>query len=192
MRLRTSETEIRELLIAWVFISLAFSFAIGSGNLLLSMVISLSTIGPAFIFHELAHKVVAQRYGCWAEFRMSLQMLFFAVVIAYFSGIVFAAPGAVMISGQVTREENGKISVSGAMTNLLMAGIFASIALVSSNTYLLYQIGRFGALINAWIAAFNMIPFGPLDGKKVLAWDKSAYIATVSLAIGAIFGTGLL
>ncbi|MDY6931895.1 MAG: hypothetical protein SVJ22_08300, partial [Halobacteriota archaeon] len=104
-----------------------------------------------------------------------------------------AAPGAVMISGQVTREENGKISVSGAMTNLLMAGIFASIALVSSNpSSLLYMIGKFGALINAWIAAFNMIPFGPLDGKKVLAWDKSAYIATVLIAVGAIFGTALL
>jgi len=191
MRLRTSSTEMRELLIAWIFISLAFSFAIGSDNLLLSMVVSLSTIGPAFIFHELAHKVVAQRYGCWAEFRMSLQMLLFAVVIAYLSGMVFAAPGAVMISGQVTRDQNGKISVSGAMTNLLMVGLFASIAILSSNP-LLYQIGRFGALINAWIAAFNMIPFGPLDGKKVLAWDKSAYVATVLLAVGAVFGTGLL
>ena len=191
MRLKTSSTEIRELLIAWIFISLAFSFAIRRGNLLESMVISLSTIGPAFIFHELAHKVVAQRYGCWAEFRMSPKMLLFAVVIAYISEIVFAAPGAVMISGQVTRDQNGKISISGAMANLLMVGIFASIALVSSNP-LLYQIGKFGAFINALIAAFNMIPFGPLDGKKVLAWDKSAYVAMVLLAVGAIFGTGLL
>ena len=190
MKLKTSEREVKELFIAWVLVSLAFAFAIDTGdrNLPESMVISLSTIGPAFIFHELAHKIVAQKFGCWAEFRMSIQMLLFAVIFAFFSGMVFAAPGAVMISGYgLTKSQNGKISVAGAATNLLMVVVFSFMALFGSG--LLVNIGLFGAFINALIAGFNMIPFGPLDGKKVLAWNKTVYLTVVALSVFAIIAT---
>src|SRR3989304_1962058 len=40
-----------------------------------------------FLLHELMHKVVAQRYGAWAEFRSNRMGLLFAVVTGFF-GIV--------------------------------------------------------------------------------------------------------
>ena len=54
------------------------------------------------------------------------------------------------------------------------------------------KVGYYGAFINALIAAFNMIPFGPLDGRKVLAWDKTIYITVVAIAVAALIGTGLV
>ena len=98
MKLKTSEREVKELFIAWVLVSLAFAFAINEGNLLVSMVISLSTIGPAFIFHELAHKIVAQKFGCWAEFRMSIQMLLFAVIFAFFGLLTLSCKARVPLA----------------------------------------------------------------------------------------------
>ena len=76
------------------------------------------------MLHELAHKFVAQKYGCVAEFRAFDQMLMLALGLAVLIGVIFAAPGAVMISGMVTRKENGYISVAGPLTNYILGVIF--------------------------------------------------------------------
>jgi len=41
------------------------------------------TVGVGFLFHELAHKVVAVQFGQVAEFRADYSMLFVAVVGAF-------------------------------------------------------------------------------------------------------------
>src|SRR5207244_13392669 len=62
--------------------------------------------------HEISHKIVAQRYGHWAEFRYSLRGLAMSFVFA-FLGFLIGAPGATMVSGNVTRDQNGRISAAG-------------------------------------------------------------------------------
>lgn len=44
---------------------------------------------------------------------------------------------------------------------------------------------RYGFLINTWLALFNMIPVGILDGAKVLKWNKNVYGGIV--AVGIVF-----
>jgi len=39
-------------------------------------------------------------------------------------GFIIAAPGAVFIRGMITRERNGKISLAGPMTNIVLAILF--------------------------------------------------------------------
>ncbi len=185
MPIKTSETEIKHLLIAWLAISFAFAIVLrGWHNLsfFLVFIISAVTVGFAFILHELAHKVVAQRYGAWSEFRMAPSMLLLAILTA-FMGFIFAAPGAVMIfNPYLTREENGKIAVAGPMMNVILALLFfALFTLAPYGTVGL--IGKFGMMINAWLAAFNMIPISVLDGKKVLAWDRRVYSVALGIAI---------
>jgi len=185
MPIKTSGTEIKHLVIAWLAISFAFTIILRrwySLNLLVIFGMSAVTVGVAFILHELAHKVVAQRYGAWSEFRMAPSMLLLAIVTA-FMGFLFAAPGAVMISHPyLTREQNGKIAVAGPMMNVILALLF--FALFSLAPYgIVGQIGKFGMLINAFLAAFNMIPISVLDGRKVLAWDKRVYSAALCIAI---------
>lgn len=187
MPMKTSETEIKHLLIAWLAISFAFTVLIKRGMLVGSkltwpevFIISAVTVGFAFIFHELAHKVVAQRYGAWSEFRMAPFMLLVAIVTA-FMGFIFAAPGAVMIfSPYLTREESGKIAIAGPMMNIALAFLFLPLTFYSG---MLKQIGDFGVLINALLAVFNMIPVSVLDGKKVLAWDRRVYGVALGIAI---------
>ncbi|MBD3313324.1 hypothetical protein GF345_02690 [Candidatus Woesearchaeota archaeon] len=189
---KTSETELQDLFKAWVAISVAFAIVLGSGssmqNLLsvqfvINFLLAAFTVGLGFLFHEMGHKIVAQRYGCFAEFRAWDRMLLLAVVMS-FLGFVFAAPGAVMIQGRVDRVRNGRISIAGPGTNIVMALIFLGLIL-GFGTNLFFQ---YGLMINAWLGLFNMIPIGGLDGGKVLRWNKTAYGLVVVAAVILLFG----
>ena len=179
--IRTSSTEMQHLAIAWIAISYAFALVLSGparsdplGSFVIhNFILSLLTVGVSFLLHELAHKVVAQRYNMWAEFRMSASMLMFAVGLAYLVGALFAAPGAVQIYGNyATREQIGRIGAAGPLMNVLLALIFMSLVGMSG---FLGEIGWLGVRINLVLAAFNMLPFSVLDGKKVLAWSKPAF-----------------
>ncbi len=188
--IRTSNTELAHILISWLAISYAFAilllwFKLGRrpqtfellNGIANPFVIALFTVGVSFIVHEMSHKLVAQRYGSWAEFRMSPFMLALMLFLVYEFGFLFAAPGAVMIyGGNVGRRENGRISLAGPLSNLLLGLAFFPLL---SETGILYEIGRYGVLINIALALFNMIPFSVFDGRKVWAWNKLVYLGMV-------------
>ena len=194
-KVKTSRTEIVDILKAWLALSLAFTFIytgasvlngeinrIFSLNFLTFFVISLFTAGFGFLLHELAHKFVAQQYGCAAEFRAWDQLLYLAVGLAVFVGFIFAAPGAVMISGMITRKENGIISAAGPAMNYVLAMLFLGLLYVLPQWANVFATGF---SINIWLGLFNLIPFGPLDGKKVFYWNKIVWGGM--LAFGILF-----
>lgn len=192
--IRTSNTELLHILVSWLAVSYAFAilllwFKLGRrppaeellNGIANPLVISLFTVGISFIVHEMSHKIIAQRYGSWAEFRMSPFMLFLMLVLVYDFGILFAAPGAVMIyGGNVGRRENGRISLAGPLSNLLLGIAFFPLL---SETGVLYEIGRYGVMVNITLALFNMIPFSVFDGKKVWVWNKLVYLGFIITAI---------
>lgn len=189
---KTSEIEIQDLFKAWVAISIAFAIVMSEGitvNSLMSIqflydfLIAAFTVGIGFLFHEMGHKIIAQRYGCFAEFRAWDIMLVFALLMS-FTGFIFAAPGAVMISGHVDKIRNGRISLAGPGVNIILALIFLSLMIFLGNS-LFFQ---YGLMINAWLGLFNMIPIGNFDGKKIWRWNKAAYALVVIAAVMLLFG----
>ena len=92
---------------------------------LLSMPVMLIAVGPAFLLHEIGHKIVAKKYGCWAEFRVDPSGLKFGIAFVALTGFLFMAPGAVMVAGLVTRRQNGHIAIAGPAVNfgLFLIGI---------------------------------------------------------------------
>ena len=191
--INTSEIEIRDLLKAWVAISIAFAVVLSKFPNLRALdlsfyqvfIIAAVSVGTGFLLHELGHKLVAQRYGCFAEFRSFDQMLILAILMSFF-GFVFAAPGAVMIQGPVGRKRNGMISAAGPIVNLVLALFFIFILLIFPTGFL-KVLAFYGFFINTWLALFNMIPFGIFDGAKVLRWDKKIYGIIVAIAFGFLF-----
>src|SRR3989344_5461319 len=175
MQLKFSKIEIRDLTKAWIAISVAFAIALAGGiiyvqpnfSFLTSILLAALTVGVGFLLHELGHKVIAQRYGCFAEFRADNMMLIIAIITSFF-GFLFAAPGAVMIAGRVSTERNGKISIAGPLVNIVLALIFMTSGLVINEGFF-GGLFSFGFFINTWLAIFNLVPLWILDGKKVLA-----------------------
>jgi len=166
-------------------ISLAFAIVLGglSVGFVYYFIISALTVGIGFLFHELGHKVVAQKYGAWAEFRANDQMLVLALLMS-FMGFVIAAPGAVVILGRVNKRQYGKISVAGPLVNFVLAAVFYALLFLApvKGLSLLFF---YGALINSWLGLFNMLPFGNFDGIKILRWNKLVY--GVMVAFGVAF-----
>ena len=207
---RITRREEADLFIAWLAISLSFAIIkiapygilgpvgkVSPVAVLIFFGIALLTVGIGFILHEMAHKFTAIRYGYWAEFRKDNSMLLVAVALASLVGFVFAAPGATVIytnaaNGRgLTREQNGKISAAGPVTNLLLCIPFAALlvaagGLTSLNGNILAQIGLAGIQINAMIAAFNMLPISILDGNKVFSWNIPVFLILILAAFGTL------
>ena len=222
MKFKLSPFEKKDLVIAWLALAAAFTLgasgilavfmqgfsALSPEKMLLTFVIALITVGLSFVLHELAHKFAAIKFGYWAEFRKSPQMLVIAVAVAVITGIVFAAPGATVINTAgrpLSKRENGIISVSGPLVNVLLIIPFAVIMFVgiflggvdavagglffnpfTVPGFLLY-LGLIGCQINAMLAFFNMLPVGPLDGKKILAWKPVIFAVIFVISLFLVY-----
>lgn len=201
--LRFGPEELRDLAVAWLALGVAFAvFFVGGGTALVGLLarggvgalavavaVSLVTAGVAFLCHELAHKVVAVRFGQVAEFRADYGMLFLAVVSAL-AGFLFAAPGAVHHRGRLTARENGLVALAGPAVNVVLALVFAPVALLgaAAGVGLLELVGARGVAINLVLGAFNLVPYGPLDGRTVLSWSAAVWVLSfVPVAAAAVY-----
>jgi Zn-dependent protease len=186
----TSPIEIRDILAALGALTVAFYLIINGGfgfgkdaGYLLGL--AALSVFAGFLVHELSHKFVARRYGCWAEFRADYRMLGFAIITAFF-GFLLAAPGAVMIAGNVDRERNGKISIAGPGSNLVIAVACLSVLLLTGVSGLAGDALSRLFMFSVILGGFNMIPIMPFDGAKIWRWNKPIYIMTL-LAAGFLF-----
>jgi Zn-dependent protease len=141
----------------------------------------------SFLTHEIGHKIIAQRKGLWAEFRLTTwgAVLTFASIFLPFRMI---APGAMMIGGTIEKNDDlVKISLAGPITNMIYSVVFLVLAF---NLPLSFDWGSmliFAAYLNAFMAVFNLIPFGVLDGFKIFSFNKKLWaLAFVPSAILAI------
>jgi len=139
----------------------------------------------SMLTHEFAHKAVAQKKGLWAEFRLTT----WGVVLTFVSIFLpfrMIAPGAMMIAGSPNGDEIVKISIAGPITNLIFSSAFVAAAFSLPATGFGGML-FFAAYINAFMAVFNLIPFGVLDGFKIFTFNKKlwalAFIPAVSLAV---------
>jgi Zn-dependent protease len=187
--LRFSKLEILHLLIATVLVA-AVGLSLYRFQLRWDF---LAIFVSAFVIHELGHKFLAQFYRAWAEFRM----LFYGAVVTAISALPFfpfkfIAPGAVMISGNLSVGRYGRVSLIGPLTNLAMGIGFLFAYLMTAFIDSPSAILLVGVRFNGFIAFFNMIPFMGLDGQKIFGWNKIVWVLTMAGAIGLFIVGDLL
>lgn len=195
--MKFSKTEIVHITIAVVVLSLAFAimmyrrsgydsfssdFATG---VLILFAMSLVLVICSFLLHEFGHKFVAQMYGAWSEFRMYPQGLFMALIFSFF-GFLFAAPGAVYISGNIDNVQNGKISLAGPAVNFAISGMAILMLFVIPIQFPVTYLISMLAYLNAFLGLFNMIPIPPLDGSKIVRWSVPIYVVALLIGIAEI------
>ena len=154
-----------------------------SNSMLYFLPISFIAVSLSFILHEYMHKRTAEHFGAIAAFRRSDTGILITLLTSIF-GFLIGLPGATVIyTNTFTRREEGIVSLAGPLTNFAVFGIFfAVILLIPLTGYAAVAITT-TLYISLWLAFINMLPVYPLDGSKVLKWNKPIYIAT----IGAIF-----
>ena len=82
----------------------------------------------SFLTHEIAHKIMAQKAGMWAEFRLTSWGAVLTLV-SVFLPFKMISPGAMMIGGQApTAKDMVKISIAGVITNMIFAATFLGLA----------------------------------------------------------------
>jgi Zn-dependent protease len=198
--------EILEFGVSVVWLGIAFGIAIAGGinafkdavGLCTTILESLVVVFFAFVFHELAHRIAARRYGFKAVYHVWIPGLILAMGAALF-GFLFAAPGGVHIQIGANTAENraklGKSALAGPIVNMVLAVVFAVFTLTFAyfvDSYLtstgkslsqlaswvnpVFGICVIGVEINAWLAFFNLIPWGNFDGNKVFQWNKKVWI----------------
>lgn len=195
----TSPMEVLHLTVALTVLTTAFTFFFGGvspwgrDEVFLDLheeplgfvaVLSFVALGSGFILHELMHKVVAQVFGHWAEFRAQVFGLLIPIPLALLTPFIFAAPGAVVIAGYVERYQNGIISAAGPLTNLAIGFIALPFTFIPGSVDTFgYKLAVVVAAVNALLALFNMLPIGILDGRKVWKWNKFVFVGVWALGI---------
>ena len=140
----------------------------------------------SFLTHEIAHKVMAQKAGLWAEFRLTTWWAVLTL-LSVFLPFKMIAPGAMMIGGQISNAKDMlKISIAGVISNMIYSAVFLFLTFALPISEFTFAFA-FLAYINAFMALFNLIPFGIFDGYKIFRINKkvwaAAFIPTLILTI---------
>ncbi len=186
--------------IAFIIALIAISLTVGSRYLVYGPItffpIVAASVSLAFLPHELMHRYIARKMGCFSRFVLDPLGLMLTLVTAIpFIPFKIIIPGYVLISSHyydpVTRKRiEGVSAIAGPLTNLVIALI--GIVLLNTvellivnqylNIFLLYLI-----IVNAWIAFFNLLPVPPLDGSKIISWKPINWALLFTLSIILLF-----
>jgi Zn-dependent protease len=189
----TSLKELKHLAVGLsVFTLIGFSMLINNIQFLLLNIglLTITVLGmvSSFLTHELAHKIVAQKMGYWAEFRLSIPGLLLTLLSVIFPiKIKIIAPGAVRVVGLfISKDGVGKIAFAGPLTNIIQAIVYVFLIefyagndLTAISLYVL-------ASLNLSLALFNLIPLDPMDGAKVFKWSRSVWVSSI-IAVVALW-----
>lgn len=145
---------------------------------LVQLAILIAILVYSIILHEIAHGWVAERLGdSTARLRGRLTLdprphidLFTTIILPvlsfFLSGIIFGAAKPIPINPINFRDPKKDIaltSLAGPLTNILIAVFFALLFRI-----LPFSLFRDAAQFNILLAVFNLLPFPPLDGFKVV------------------------
>jgi Zn-dependent protease len=147
----------------------------------------------SFLGHEFGHRQVAKKHKMQTKFRLfkvGILLTTISIVTAFFGMPGFGFPGAVVVIGleEISRE-TGQCKIAGPLVNLFIGSVLFFLSIFALQgiwafpwNFMLY----FAAYFNFQLGVFNMIPFGPLDGRNIIKWKPKLWILLM-VALGGFF-----
>ncbi|MHA1727276.1 MAG: hypothetical protein ACTSWY_00930 [Promethearchaeota archaeon] len=129
----------------------------------------------AFLVHEFSHRQVARHFKMQTKFRLFKSGMIMTLIFLFLP-IKFALPGAVVVLGlENIGYETGLCKLAGPLSNLILGTI---IFVISFFPFILFPLNWFlltAASFNFQLGAFNMLPFGILDGDNIRKWKPKVW-----------------
>ena len=143
-----------------------------------------------YALHELAHRYAAGRLGCRAEFvlwgpGLAATLLALALRGAGVGVVPVILPGYVaVLCPWRGAEEPPWVAASGPAVNAALAWLGLALAWSSPHHA---GLGLGVALVNSWLAVFNLLPFPPLDGYAVVRRSPALWLALLAASGVALY-----
>jgi len=107
--------------------------------------------------------------------------------VCIFLPIKFALPGAVVVIGlENISRETGIIKLAGPLSNLIMGGVLFFLGLLPFFNQLWQYLLLTASNFNFMLAAFNMLPFGILDGDNIRKWNPKVWLLFFSIIVAML------
>ncbi|MFO7570591.1 MAG: site-2 protease family protein [Smithellaceae bacterium] len=139
----------------------------------------------SIVFHELAHAIVARRYGIAMK----------GITLFIFGGV------AEMEEEPPSAKAEFRMAMAGPLSSLFISGVLFFMMWAGSSQIwpvTFYGVLAYLAWLNLVLAVFNLVPAFPLDGGRVLRsilwqWKKDLPWATsVASRVGSVLGAVLI
>ncbi len=151
------------------------------------IIVYITGFALSYLMHELAHRIVARRNNVRAYFKLDPVGSMLTLVSAIpMLPIKFISPGAVVLAAPTTLKVIGSTAFWGPATNIIISTVLYILSIISAPVLLspwLSSILLILSKFNAFIAFFNLLPFGPLDGLKIIRWSLPRWAVAIALSI---------
>ena len=132
--------------------------------------------GLAVSLHDLAHRYIAWRFKAPTEYKFWFLGTGIMFLTALAFGVVFSSPSRLAINeaDKMTVKQQAAVYGAGPVVSTVL--FIAFLALIPFGG-MAATIGGLGASMNLLTATYAMMPFEPMDGRKVYNWKKWAWAA---------------
>ncbi len=172
---------------SFIIALLAISITVGSTSLLLGrydhFIVIAGSVSLAFLPHELMHRHVARKMGCYSRFVLYPLGLMLTLITAIpLFPIKFIMPGFVLIASHyydpvIRKRIEGVTAVVGPLTNIFIALIGLALFFTIGAIHELVKLFLWCLVyVNSIISFLNLLPVPPLDGSKILAWKPATWV----------------
>jgi Zn-dependent protease len=159
--------EIGLAVLASILFGFANLFAARSGIDIGDVLIYVLVGGIAVVAHDIGHRVVASRYHLKTEYQFWGYGTILMLLTSWLFGAVFAQPARTIIEG----EDKRGLALSfftGPLISIILAFAFLVLLPLGGT---LGTIGILGFTMNLVSGLYMLMPFYPMDGKKVMEWS---------------------
>lgn len=137
-----------------------------------------SVAGVSVVIHDLARRWVSRRYGRYTEYQLWL----LGTIVMFLTAWIFTCP-----CGKPSRPVSEEAApdprqrafecLAGPAASVTLAALFAGMIIAGGSPG--KTIGTIGVSVNLLLALYALMPFEPMEGRKVWVWNHGGYLLIV-------------
>ena len=177
-----SQLEIVIGLVSVVLLGLAFLLASQDPFSLVDVLSFVFIAGLTMLLREFVHIYVANRFKVKTEYRFWTLGAILMFLTSIFLHNVFSQPSRTLVDEgedheghekqDNDRRKKGVIAISGPVVSLVLFIAFLAVYWLIPGNEVIRSAAEAGILMNIVLCVYGLMPFKPMEGPEVIAWNK--------------------